>query len=134
MFGCNFNPAQRRWVLRIVVLMGIYALCSLLAAWGLLLWHLPAAIAWLPALFPAFPIAGAVVATGNYIHEERDEFQSAVLVQSLLGGIGGILVVATVWGFLENYSHVRHLDLLMVWPMYCIFVGLGYGLVSARYK
>jgi hypothetical protein len=43
-------------------------------------------------------------------------------------------VVATVWGFLENYSHVRHLDLLMVWPMYCIFVGLAYGLVSARYK
>jgi hypothetical protein len=66
--------------------------------------------------------------------EEKDEFQRAVLVQSLLGGIGAILAVITVWGFLENYAHFRHLDILMIWPLYLVFVGISYGLVKARYR
>jgi hypothetical protein len=52
----------------------------------------------------------------------------------LLGGIGAILVVTTVWGFLENYAHIQRLDILFVWPLYLIFVGISYGLVKLRYR
>jgi hypothetical protein len=83
---------------------------------------------------PTIPIAGAVVLTGRYMSEEKDEFQRAVLVQALLGGIGATLVVTTVWGFLENYAHFQRLNILMIWPLYLIFVGIAYGLVKARYR
>jgi hypothetical protein len=76
----------------------------------------------------------AVLLTGRYMREEKDDFQSAVLVQSLLGGIGATLVVTTVWGFLENYAHFRRLDILMLWPLYLVFVGISYGIVKARYR
>jgi hypothetical protein len=133
--GCQTNnPAVRRFTLRFVVAMLLYALFSPLATWGLFRWHLPAVIVWLPALLPALPIIGAVFVTGRYMAEEKDEFQRAVLVQSLLGGIGAILAVITVWGFLENYAHFRHLDILMIWPLYLVFVGISYGLVKARYR
>jgi hypothetical protein len=52
----------------------------------------------------------------------------------LLGGIGATLVVTTVWGFLENYANFQRLNILMIWPLYLIFVGIAYGLVKARYR
>jgi hypothetical protein len=86
------------------------------------------------AILPALPIIGAVSVTILYLAEEKDDFQRAALVQSLLGGIGAILVVTTVWGFLENYAHIQRLDILFVWPLYLIFVGISYGLVKLRYR
>jgi hypothetical protein len=114
--------------------MLVYALFSVLATWGLLLGHPDGVVTWLLAILPTLPIVGAVAFTGLYISEEKDDFQRAVLVQSLLGGIGAILVVTTGWGFLENYAHFRRLDILMIWPLYCVFVGISYGLVKARYR
>jgi hypothetical protein len=89
---------------------------------------------WLLAVLPAVPIGVAVVVTGLYMSEEKDDFQRAVLVQALLGGIGTTLVVTTVWGFMENYAHFRHLDILMLWPLYLVFVVISYGVVKARYR
>jgi hypothetical protein len=128
------NPAVWRFTLRFIFLMLLYAVFGVLSTCGLLLWHPNGVLTWLLAILPAIPIGGAVVLTGWYMREEKDEFQSAVLVQSLLGGIGATLVVTTVWGFLENYAHFRRLDILMLWPLYLVFVGISYGIVKARYK
>jgi hypothetical protein len=128
------NPAVWRFTRRFIVLMLLYAVFSVLCTWGLLRNHPTGVVIWLLAILPALPIGGAVVLTGRYMAEEKDEFQRAVLVQSLLGGIGATLVVTTVWGFLENYAHFRRLDILMIWPLYLIFVGISYGVVKARYR
>jgi hypothetical protein len=133
--GCKTNnPAVRRFTFRFIVLMLLYAVFSGLSACGLLLWHPTGIVIWLLALLPTLPIAMAVVLTSRYMSEEKDEFQRFVLVQSLLGGIGVTLVVTTAWGFLENYGHFRRLDILMIWPLYLIFVGISYWLVKARYR
>ena len=128
------NPAVWRFTFRFIILSLLYAVFSVLAVWGLLRCHPNGIEIWLLALFPAFPIGGAVVLTGRYMSQEKDEFQRAVLVQSLLGGIGAILIVTTVWGFLEDYAHFRRLDILMIWPLYLIFVGISYGFVKLRYR
>jgi hypothetical protein len=128
------NPAVWRFTRRFIVLSLLYGALSGLSTYGLLLWHPTGIVIWLLAILPALPIAGAVLLTARYMAEEKDEFQSAVLVQSLLGGIGATLVVIIVWGFLENYAHFRRLDILMIWPLYLAFVGISYGLVKARYK
>jgi hypothetical protein len=128
------NPAAWRFTYRFIVAMLLYAVLSVLSTCGLLLWHPAVVLIWLFALLPALPIGGAVFLTGRYMREEKDEFQRAVLVQSLLGGIGATLVVTTAWGFLENYAHFQRLNILMIWPLYLIFVGISYGLVKARYR
>jgi hypothetical protein len=128
------NPAARRFTYRFIVAMLLYAVFSVLSICGLLLWHPTGILIWLWALLPALPIGGAVFLTRRYMSEEKDEFQRAFLVQSLLGGIGATLIVTTAWGFLENYAHFRRLDILMIWPLYLIFMGISYGLVKARYR
>jgi hypothetical protein len=128
------NPAARRFTYLFIVAMLLYAAFSVLSTCGLLLWHSTVVLTWLFALLPALPIGGAVYLTGRYMSEEKDEFQRFVLVQALLGGIGATLVVTTAWGFLENYAHFRRLDILMIWPLYLIFVGISYGIVKARYR
>jgi hypothetical protein len=133
--GCKTNnPAVWRFTRRFIVLSLLYAVFSVLSTYGLLRCHPTGIVIWLLAVLPAIPIAMAVLLTGRYMREEKDDFQSAVLVQSLLGGIGATLVVTTVWGFLENYAHFRRLDILMLWPLYLVFVGISYGIVKARYR
>jgi uncharacterized membrane protein len=133
--GCKTNnPAAWRFTRRFIVVMLLYAVFSVLSTIGLLLWHPTGIVIWLLAVLPAIPIAMAVLLTGLYMNEEKDDFQRAVLVQSLLGGIGATLVVTTVWGFLENYAHFQRLNILMLWPLYLVFVGISYGIVKARYR
>jgi hypothetical protein len=128
------NPAVWRFTRRFIILSLLYGVLSSLSTYGLLLLHPTGIVIWLLAILPALPIGGTVLLTARYMAEEKDEFQSAVLVQSLLGGIGATLVVTTVWGFLENYAHFRRLDILMIWPLYLVFVGISYWLVKARYR
>ena len=128
------NPAARHFTYRFLGAMLLYAVLSILATIGLLLWHPNLVLTLLLATLPALPIIGAVVTTARYMREEKDEFQRDVLVQALLGGVGATLVATTVWGFLENYAHFRHLDILMLWPLYCVLVGISYGVVKARYR
>jgi uncharacterized membrane protein len=128
------NPAAKRFTIRFIVVTLLYAVFSVLSTCGLLLWHPTSIVIWLLAVLPAIPIAMAMFLTGRYMSEERDDFQRAVLVQSLLGGIGATLVVTTAWGFLENYAHFQRMNILMLWPLYLVFVGISYGIVKTRYR
>jgi hypothetical protein len=51
--------------------------------------HPHGVLAYAVAVLPALPIAGALVGTGMYLGEEKDEFQRNSLVQALLGGRAG---------------------------------------------
>ena len=61
---------------------------STIAALSIRFGHPPIGAAYLLAVLPAFPIMGALVVTGLYLAEEKDEFQRQLLVESVLGGIG----------------------------------------------
>jgi hypothetical protein len=128
------NPAQRRYVVRMLWAAALCILFSLVTALGFKLGHLTGVLAYLTAILPALPIIGALVVTGFYLAEENDEFQRNLLVQSLLGGMGAILSVATVWGNLEDFAHAPHMDLIWVYPFFWLFVGISYGVVAWRYR
>lgn len=125
---------QRRFLVRFFIAMVLYAPLSVLSAWGLLRGHPNTVVAVLLALLPALSILAALVATAMYLLEEKDDFQRVVQVQSLLGGIGGTLVVTTVWGYLEDFGHFRHFDPVWVWGIFWLFTGLTFGFVQQRYK
>jgi hypothetical protein len=85
-------------------------------------------------VLPALPLIGALVGTGAYLTEEKDEFQRNLLIQSLLGGIGATLAATTVWGYLEDFTHVPHLDLILVYPAFWLFVAFSIPVVKLRYQ
>jgi len=134
MFWSIKNPAQRRFVVRMWVLAALCVLFSVVAALGFRLGHLTGVAAYLVAILPALPILGALMATGQYLAEEKDEFERNLLVQSLLGGIGGTLAATTIWGYLEDFAHAPHLHLIWIYPLFWLFVGISIPVVMRRYR
>jgi hypothetical protein len=128
------NLAERRFVTRCWISGGLVVLFSIFAAVVFRLWHLHGALAYLVAVLPALPILWVLVATGTFLAEEKDEFQRNLLVQSLLGGTGAILAGITVWAYLEDFARAPHLDLVWVYPIFWLFVGISYYVVKARYR
>jgi hypothetical protein len=134
MFCSIKNPTERLYVIRMWIMAALCVLFSFVAALVFRLSHPHGVVSYLVAVLPALPIIGALVYTGVYLAEEKDEFQRNLLVQSLLGGTGGILAVITAWGYMEDFAHAPHMDLVWVYPLFWLFAGVSYGLVRARYR
>jgi len=128
------SPAQRRYVIRMWVAAGLCVLFAVVAGMAFRLGHPHGVLGYGIAVLPALPIMWALYYTGVYLMEETDEFQRNLLVQSLLGGTGGILAAATAWGYLEDFAHAPHADLIWVYPLFWAFAGISYGVVWARYR
>jgi hypothetical protein len=86
------------------------------------------------AVLPALPIIGMLAVIRLYLKEEKDEVVRTVFVETLLWAIGATLASTTVWGFLENFTHVPHLDLYMVFPIFWAFYALIAPFSSRRYR
>jgi hypothetical protein len=134
MFCSLKSPAQRRYWARMWITAGVCVLFAIADAFAFRYGHLHGVAAYLAAILPALPILGALAATGVYLDQETDEFQRNILVQSVLGGTGGTLAATTVWGYLEDLTHIPHLDPIWVYPIFWLFVVLSYPLVRMRYR
>jgi hypothetical protein len=128
------NPAKSRYMRRFSVTMLLYVLFLVTAVWVFVHYHPTGPLAWLLAILPALAIIGQIVAFGLYLSEEKDEFQVAIGVQSMLWGIGGTLAVTVTWGFLEGFLQLRHLDLIWIYPIYCALSGIAFQVLQLRYK
>ena len=128
------NLARRRFARRCYMSAALVVLFSLTAAASFRLLHLHGVAAYAVAILPALPILWALVAVGQYLREETDEFQRSLHVEYLLWGIGGTLAVTTVWGYLEDFVHVPRLDLVYVYPIFWLFVAIAMPVVRARYR
>ena len=128
------NVVQRRFMVRMFIVAGLCILGSLAAAITLRLTHWKGLQAYPVAVLPALPILWAIYEMGRYLNNEKDEFLRNVLVQCLLGGIGGCLAVTTVWGYLTDFGGTRPMDLIWVYPIFWLCAVLSYPVVKARYK
>jgi hypothetical protein len=132
--NCMKNPAVRRYLARFGAAMVIYVAFLVLSIWIFVHHHPTGLVAWLLAFLPALGIILQIGAFGMYLSEEKDEFQRNLQVQALLWGIGATLSVTVTWGFLESFVHLRHMDLILVYPLYCVLSGLALGIQQMRYK
>jgi len=128
------NQAVRRFRRRSYASAALVILFAFIAAASFRLLHLHGILAWFVAVLPALPILWALVAVGQYLAEEKDEFQRALHVQYLLCGIGGTLAVTTMWGYLEDFAHAPRLDLIYVYPIFWLFVAIAMPVVKRRYR
>lgn len=88
------------------------------------------ALAAVLAILPALPIVGVFVAIGRFLVEEQDEYLRSLLVRQTLWATAFALSIATVWGFLENFGVVAHVDAYYVAVLW--FGGLGVGSLMNR--
>jgi multisubunit Na+/H+ antiporter MnhB subunit len=128
------NPAKRRYMWRLAITMALYIAFLVLAIVIFVHYRPTGPLAWLLAVLPALAIILQIAAFGMYLSEEKDEFMRNLQVQALLWGIGATLSVTVTWGFLENFVHLRHMDLYLVYPLYCVLSGLALGIQHMRYK
>jgi hypothetical protein len=134
MFGTMKNPTQRRFVRASWVSAGLVVLLALGACAAFRFWHLEGLPAYAVAVLPALPILWFLVEMGRFLAVEKDEFQRNILIQCVLGGTGGTMVTTTVWGYLEDFAHAPHLDLVYVYPIFWLFFLLSYPVVRLRYR
>jgi len=121
----SMNPAMKRYNWRVIWLSLVYAAFLLTAVYCFKHQLLHGVIAYVAAILPALPIIGIFGAMGRYLLEEEDEYVRMLMVRQSLWASGFALSVATIWGFLESFNLVEHVDaysVAIVW-----FVGLGVG-------
>ena len=124
------SAAMKRYNWRMIWLSLAYAIFLIGAVYGFKHHLFEGPIAWIAAILPALPIIGIFAAMGRYLVEEQDEYIRMILVRQTLWASGFALSVATVWGFLENFDLVEHVDaysVAIVW-----FFGLGIGSIVNR--
>jgi hypothetical protein len=133
--GClTKNQAVRRFRVRSCWSAALVILFAFIAAASFRLLHPHGVVACLVAVLPALPVLWALVAMGQYLAEEQDEFQRTLLVQYLLWGIGGTLGLTTVWGYLEDFARAPRLDLIYIYPIFWLFVAIAMPVVKRRYR
>lgn len=126
----SLNPAMKRYNRRMIWLWLIYAAFLFIALYTFKHRLLGGPATYLVAVLPALPIIGVFVAVGRYLVEEQDEYLRMLMVRQTLWASGFALSLATIWGFLENFDLVDHIDayyIAVVW-----FFGLGLGAVMNK--
>ena len=83
------------------------------------------------ALLTSLPIGGTILTFLKFI-KNSDEFIRAQTTETFIKATGITLFIATLWGFMENYSAIAHMDFYMIYPMFWACFGLvqGYKKVS----
>ena len=121
----NRSPAIKSYNRRVVWLSLFYALFLFGAVYGFNHHLLNGVAGYIAAVLPALPIIGIFAAIGRYLVEEQDEYVRMLMVRQSLWASGFALSAATIWGFLESFDLVSHIDAYYIAVLW--FGGLGLG-------
>jgi hypothetical protein len=124
------SPAWKRYNWRMIWLWLLYAAFLLVAVYAFKHRLLGGPAAYVVAVLPAIPIIGVFATVGRYLVEEQDEYLRMLMVRQTLWASGFALSLATIWGFLESFELVDHIDayyIAVIW-----FFGLGVGAVMNK--
>lgn len=124
------SPAGWRYNKRVIVLSLVYAAFLIGAVYAFKHHLVGGPVAWVVAILPALPIIGIFAAIGLYLVEEQDEYVRMLMVRQTLWASGFALSIATMWGFLESFELVSHVE--VYWVSVLWFGGLGLGNFANR--
>ena len=124
--GASGDPV-RRYLIRMIVVSFAYVGSLFMASQLIESGAAITPLAVLLALIPGIAVSGYFWAIGRLILEQKDEFQRMLIVRQALIATAMALSLASIWGFLESFDLVQHLDAYW-WPIVWFF-GLGVGAI-----
>jgi hypothetical protein len=124
--GASGDPV-RRYLIRMIVVSFAYVGSLFMASQLIESGAAITPLAVLLALIPGIAVSGYFWAIGRLILEQKDEFQRMLIVRQALIATAIALSLASIWGFLESFDLVQHLDAYW-WPIVWFF-GLGVGAI-----
>ena len=125
------TDAWKRYNQRQIWLSLAYAVFLIIAVYGFKHQLFGAPVTYIAAVLPALPIIGMFAAMGRYLVEEKDEYVRMLMVRQTLWASGFTLSLATIWGFLDNFNLVGHID--GYWVMVAWWFGLAIGGLANKY-
>jgi hypothetical protein len=129
--GCA-TPAALAYNRRILPLAAAYVVVMLGAIVLHHRYHVTGPALYAVAVLPALPLIGIVWALGRFLVEETDEYQRMLAVRKMLVATGFLLVVATIWGFLEEFGLVPHMAAYWTFIVWCFGLGAGAAWTKLR--
>jgi len=128
------STAAKNYSRRFMTAMSVYVF-TLLTTVGVWRYLKPTGVlAYALATAPALPLIAAIGVIGVYLREEPDEFQRAILAEGALWATGGMMGIASVWGFLEMFRLVPHVDSWFAFPIWAVLLAPGQMLARRRYR
>ena len=129
------TPAARRYAFRLSWAMFAFVILSLALSYMSFHGFHPKGIdAYIFAVMPAIAIIATLVSGGMYLSEETDEFQRHLFVQSILWGVGGIMVLTSVWGWLQLYIHISVFFTIWTFPFFLVFQSVTWQVLRWRLR
>ena len=126
------SPVMQVYTRRMMIAIALYTVIALAAFTNYERLAPGSALMWLAALAPTVPLLGMIWALVRYVTEETDEYLRHQAVMAALIGLGLVLVVGTLWGFLETFGLVPHVWSWWVFPGWAIGLGIGQLWMKAR--
>ncbi|THD37974.1 MAG: hypothetical protein E7773_03080 [Sphingomonas sp.] len=124
------SVATQRYNVRVLVLSLVYGVSLLTAVYSFKHHLIAGPLAWLAALLPGLAIVGIFASIGFYLVEEQDEYLRVMMARQTLWASGFALSAATIWGFLESFDLVPHVESYYIAVLW--FGGLGFGACANR--
>ena len=126
------SAALMRYNIRMLIASGAYT-AGMLFAVSVYNHGMPSgAAAYVIALLPTVPALGMILVMGRYLVEETDEYLRHRASLCAMIGLGCVLVLGTVWGFLETFGLVPHIWAWWVVPVWAIGLAIGQGILGRR--
>lgn len=126
------NAALARYTQRLMLAMTGYVAGLMIAIAIHIEGMPPGPLAYAVALLPTIPALAVVFVIARYLVEESDEYLRHRASLSAIIGLGFVLVLGTVWGFLETFGLVPHIWAWWVLPVWAIGMGAGQGWITLR--
>lgn len=128
------NAAIRRYNWRMAVASAIYVVGMMIAikVYDANEGTLSAPLTFAIAMLPTLPALGMIVSMVRYLIEEEDEFLRHRASLAALIGLGLVLTLGTIWGFLETFGLVINIWAWWVVPVWAIGLGIGQAFLAYR--
>lgn len=126
------NPAVNRYLNRLLGCMLAYIVLLVAGQIAEEVFNLSGAMLAIMRVMPALPMIGCIFVIGRYLVEERDEYLRMQAARASLTATGLLLVVAMIWGFLEQAGLVRHVPASSAFIVWAIGLGAGQLIEKVR--
>ena len=124
------SPAAQRYNKRVIGFSLLYGATLLIAVYAFKHHLIGGPLAYVAAVLPALGIIGIFGSMGRYLVEEQDEYLRLLATRQMMWSSGVALSGATIWGFLEGFDLVGHIDAYYIAVLW--FAGQGIGSCIAR--